>query len=83
MTPATTAPTFVPDFAASVLLEDPELGPGDAVCVTMEPDWVTVKVGGLPVAIGPAVAAPTAGEVAVAPPCEDPPITDCTRAGTW
>jgi len=36
--------------------------------VTIEPDWVTVKVGGFPVAMGPAVADPTAGVLAVAPP---------------
>ena len=74
MTPATTAPTFVPDFSALEPLVAPE--PGEAVWVTIEPDWVTVKVGGLPVAMGPTVAAPTAGEVAVAPPCDEPPITD-------
>ncbi len=51
--------------------------------MTVEPDCVTVKVGGLPVAMGPAVADPAAGVVAVAPPWEEPPITLWTGAGTW
>jgi hypothetical protein len=54
-----------------------------AVCTTVDPDWVTVNVGGRPVAIGPAVAGPEAGVDAVAPPADDPPMTDCTAAGTW
>lgn len=53
-----------------------------AVCMTVDPDCVTVKVGGRPVAIGPAVAGPEAGVEAVAPPADDPPMTDCTAAGT-
>ena len=53
-----------------------------AVCITVDPDCVTVNVGGRPVAIGPAVAGPEAGVDAVAPPAEDPPMIDCTAAGT-
>lgn len=55
---------------------------GRAVWVIVEPDCVMVNVGGFPVAIGPAVAEPAAGVVAVAPPWEDPPMIDCTGAGT-
>ena len=78
ITPAVMAPTFVDDFAGDVVGEDV----GWVVCVTIEPDWVTVKVGGFPVAMGPAVADPTAGVLAVAPPRADPPIMDWTGAGT-
>jgi hypothetical protein len=52
------------------------------VWTMVDPDWVIVKVGGLPVAMGPEVAGPEAGVVAVAPPREEPPITDWTAAGT-
>lgn len=72
MTPAVMAPTFVPDFTGEVFGADV----GCAVCVTIEPDCVTVNVGGLPVAMGPAVADPTAGVLAVAPPRDEPPMMD-------
>ena len=82
------APTFGLDFESE---EAAELSAGEeetvdvecAVWIMVEPDWVMVKVGGFPVAMGPAVAEPAAGVVAVAPPNEEPPMMDCTRAGTW
>lgn len=45
-----------------------------AVSTMVLPDCVTVNVGGRPVAMGPSVACPAAGVVAVAEP-DDPPPT--------
>ncbi len=80
---------MAPIFAPAFLDCDCDDGPAEtvdvecAVWMTVEPDCVIVKVGGFPVAMGPAVAEPAAGVVAVAPPCEEPPITLCTGPGTW
>jgi hypothetical protein len=88
-TPATTlavtTPTLVPDFVGDEVCTGAEPTTVDvecAVCTTVDPDCVTVKVGGRPVARGPAVAGPDAGVDAVAPPAEEPPIIDWTAAGT-
>lgn len=52
------------------------------VWMTVDPDWVIVNVGGLPVAMGPFEAGPEAGCVAVAPPSLEPPMILCTAPGT-
>jgi hypothetical protein len=83
MTPAVMAPLLgVEVFDDSGSAPGETVDVGRAVWVIVEPDWVIVKVGGFPVAIGPAVAGPAAGVVAVAPPWDEPPMTDCTKAGT-
>lgn len=46
-----------------------------AVSTIVLPDCVIVNVGGRPVAMGPSVACPAAGVVAVAEPDDPPPIT--------
>jgi len=59
-----------------VLLPEPGLEDGVPVSVTVAPSGcVTVYVTGFPVAKGPAVAV-WAGAVMVAPPWDEPPITD-------
>jgi hypothetical protein len=76
--PAVMAPTFVLDFVRELSCGAVEeiVDVECAVSTTVEPDCVIVNVGGFPVAMGPTVAEPAAGCVAVAPPREEPPITD-------
>ena len=78
MAPAVMAPTFVLDLETELSCGAVEetVDVECAVSTTVEPDWVIVKVGGFPVAMGPTVAEPAAGWGAVAPPREEPPITD-------
>lgn len=58
------------------------VAPGPLVMVAVLPACVMVNTGGVPVLNGPSVAGPEAGCVAVAPPSEEPPMTDCTTSGT-
>ena len=87
-TPAAMAPILGPDFVGTAVslvdcgAVDETVDVEWAVWMIVEPDCVIVNVGGRPVAIGPAVAEPTAGVLAVAPPSAEPPMIDCTAPGT-
>ena len=85
MIPTVMAPTFGFDFVGvweAVDEGDALEVEGTVVWVMVVPprDRVTVNVGGWPVASGPAVAE-MMGEVAVAPPKDEPPMADCTASG--